>query len=67
MMLLAMMGLHGGIRILLVLGAYFLFKQPQWKRYTLYFSQQQVCFFASGGLEPIWYRFKSLYFDDYKH
>ncbi len=32
MMLLAMMGLHGGIRMLLVLGAYFLFKQSQWKR-----------------------------------
>lgn len=64
MMLLAMMGLHGGIRILLILGAYFLFKQSQWKRYTLYFfATASVLFFASGGLEPIWYRLKVYIFD----
>ncbi len=58
-MLFAMMGLDGYIRLALVVVAYALFLSEKFEKYTFHIlGFSLVSFFVTGGFEPIWFRLK---------
>lgn len=65
LMMLAMMGLDGAVRFVLVMLAFFLFKQPKMERYIyVVLGISIILFFASGGFNPIWGQLKGYVFKD---
>ena len=64
-MLFAMMGLDGWMRIVCVVVVYALFKHPKGKKYLWYIlGIGIVLFFLSGGFAPIWAQLKGYIFKD---
>lgn len=64
-MLFAMMGLPGVLRLACVILTYVIFKQEKWNKYLWYILSIAVgLFFISGGLNPIWGQLKGYVFKD---
>lgn len=64
-MMLAMIGLEGYVRAILVLGVFYIYKQKQFDKYVYYIlGASVVLFFASGGFNPIWGQLKGYVFKD---
>lgn len=64
-MMLAMIGLEGYVRAILVLGVFYIYKQKQFDTYVYYIlGASVVLFFASGGFNPIWGQLKGYVFKD---
>lgn len=64
-MMLAMIGLEGYIRAILVLGVFYICRQKQFDKYIYYIlGVSIVLFFASGGFNPIWGQLKGYVFKD---
>ncbi|MFA5234334.1 MAG: STT3 domain-containing protein [Sulfurimonas sp.] len=62
-MMLAMIGLEGYIRAILVLGVFYIYKQKQFDKYVYYILGASVALFlASGGFNPIWGQLKGYVF-----
>ncbi len=65
LMLLAMMMVPGYIRLALVLGVFFLFKQERFQKYIYHILAVAVALFlVSGGFDPIWAKLKVYVFKD---
>ncbi|KIM09140.1 MAG: hypothetical protein KU28_00405 [Sulfurovum sp. PC08-66] len=65
MMLLAMMGMETWMRIVLVLGAFWVLRQERYDRYVYgVLGIAILLFMAFGGLDPIWFRLKLYVFRD---
>ena len=61
--MLAMINIDGYLRILLVLAAFFVFKQEKFQKYIYHIlGISVVLFFASGGFTPIWIQLKGYIF-----
>ncbi|MDQ1245221.1 MAG: undecaprenyl-diphosphooligosaccharide---protein glycotransferase [Campylobacterota bacterium] len=64
-MMLAMIGLEGYIRAILVLSVFYIYKQKQFDKYVYYILGASVAlFFVSGGFNPIWDQLKGYVFKD---
>ncbi|MBE0514600.1 STT3 domain-containing protein [Sulfurimonas sp.] len=64
-MMVAMVGLEGYIRAILVLVVFYIYKQKQFDRYAYYILGASILlFFASGGFNPIWSQLKGYVFKD---
>lgn len=64
-MLFAMMGLPSLVRLVFVIGIYFLFKKEKFDKYIYYvLGLGVVLFFISGGFNPIWGQLKGYVFKD---
>lgn len=64
-MMLAMIGLEGYVRAILVLVTFYLFRHKQFDKYIYYIlGASIVLFFASGGFNPIWSQLKGYVFKD---
>lgn len=64
-MMFAMVGLHGLIRLPLVIAVYLAFKHPLAQKYVYHtLAASVVLFFASGGFSPIWDQLKGYVFRD---
>lgn len=64
-MMFAMMGLPGLVRLGIVIGVYLSFKQERLKKYMWYLlAISIVLFFATGGFDPIWAQLKGYVFKD---
>ncbi len=64
-MMFAMVGFDGYIRVLFVLTAFFLYKREQYDKYVHYIlAFSIVLFFVSGGFNPIWSQLKGYVFKD---
>lgn len=64
-MMLAMIGLEGYIRAILVFGVFYIYKQKQFDKYVYYIlGASVVLFLASGGFNPIWSQLKGYVFKD---
>ncbi|MBA1438520.1 MAG: peptide transporter [Epsilonproteobacteria bacterium] len=62
-MLFAMMGTAGWIRLVLVLAAFTLLRQEKMQKYVYYlFGAAVVVFFATGGFNPIWLQLQGYVF-----
>ena len=62
-MMFAMMNLSGLVRLPIVLGVFYVLKQPRYDRYIYYiFGISLVAFFISGGFNPIWGQLKGYVF-----
>ncbi|MGE4397640.1 MAG: STT3 domain-containing protein [Sulfurimonas sp.] len=65
LMMLAMIGLEGYIRTLLVIAAFYIYTKEKFDRYVYYIlGVSIVLFFASGGFNPIWWQLKGYVFKD---
>lgn len=65
LMMLAMIGLEGYIRTILVIAAFYIYTKEKFDRYVYYiFGVSIVLFFASGGFNPIWGQLKGYVFKD---
>ena len=61
--MLAMVNIDGYLRILLVLAAFFIFKQEKFQKYIYHIlGISVILFFASGGFSPIWSQLKGYIF-----
>ena len=64
-MMFAMVGFDGYIRVIFVLIAFFLYKREQYDKYVHYIlAFSIVLFFVSGGFNPIWSQLKGYVFKD---
>ncbi|MCK9455084.1 MAG: STT3 domain-containing protein [Sulfurimonas sp.] len=64
-MMLAMVGLEGYIRVILVFGVFYIYKQKELDKYIYYILAASIAlFFISGGFNPIWGKLKSYVFKD---
>ncbi|WP_428737111.1 STT3 domain-containing protein [Sulfurimonas sp.] len=64
-MMFAMMGLDGYIRLILVIASYFIFTQEKFNKYTYYLLALSIgAFFITGGFNPIWGQLKGYIFRD---
>ncbi len=64
-MLLAMMGLDGLLRLVIVCCSYIVFRQEKWQRFTFFILAGALAlFFVTGGFTPIWYQLKGFVFKD---
>ena len=64
-MMFAMMGLDGYVRLVLVAGTFYIFRQEKFDKYIYYlFGTSVAVFLLSGGLEPIWFRLQLYVFSD---
>ncbi|MCK9473828.1 STT3 domain-containing protein [Sulfurimonas sp.] len=64
-MMLAMIGVEGYIRLVLVLGIFYIYKQKRFDKYIYYILGASILiFFASGGFNPIWGNLKGYVFKD---
>lgn len=64
-MMFAMVGFEGYIRVIFVLSAFYIYKQEKYDRYVLsILALAIVLFFASGGFNPIWELLKGYVFKD---
>jgi len=62
-MMFAMMGLDGYIRLFLILGSFYIFKQAKFDKYIFYMlGISIVAFFITGGFLPIWNQLKGYVF-----
>ncbi|HEY9203373.1 MAG TPA: STT3 domain-containing protein, partial [Sulfurimonas sp.] len=65
LMMLAMIGLEGYIRTILVIAAFYIYTKEKFDRYVYYIlGVSIVLFFASGGFNPIWGQLKGYVFKD---
>jgi len=64
-MMFAMVGFEGYIRVIFVLSAFYIYKQEKYDRYVLsILALAIVLFFVSGGFNPIWELLKGYVFKD---
>lgn len=65
LMMLAMIGLEGYIRTVLVIGAFYIYTKEKFDKYVYYIlGASIVLFFASGGFNPIWGQLKGYVFKE---
>jgi dolichyl-diphosphooligosaccharide--protein glycosyltransferase/undecaprenyl-diphosphooligosaccharide--protein glycosyltransferase len=61
----AMINIDGFIRIPIVVGVYYIFKQEKYQKYIYYIlSLAVLLFLLSGGLNPVWGKLKAYVFKD---
>ena len=64
-MMFAMMNLDGWVRLISVIGAFYMFKQEKFQKYVYYvFGISVVLFFMTGGFNPVIDRLKLFVFTD---
>jgi len=65
MMMFAMMGLSGELRLVLVLGSFYLLTEEKFEKYTYHLLAVSIgVFLFSGGLSPIWEQLKGYIFKE---
>jgi len=63
LMLFAMMNLDGSIRLVMVLGVFYIFKQEKFNKYIYYILGLSIAaFLLTGGLSPIWAKLQGYIF-----
>lgn len=65
LIMLAMIGLEGYVRAVLVIAVFYIYMKERFDRYVYYIlGASVVLFFASGGFNPIWDQLKGYIFKD---